>query len=304
MTKRYVCKLMSSILISGGTGLIGSEVAAHLTQLGYTIKILTRRPTDVSQNLYNWDLSKGEIDPKAWEGTEYVINLAGSSIIGGRWTSKRKKELINSRVGATNLLVETIKQKNIPVRHFIQASAMGYYGDSGDQVLTEDSPAGNDFMAKLCVDWENAAKPIGSNAKLSTLHIGLYLSKKGGVYATLSKVAKFYIASAFGNGKMYANYTHKDEFAKLVEQLFADKLDPGTYNIVGLNPFRMNDFIDDIAQNEGAKTWLPNMPAFLLKLGLGEMSATLLHSYRVTSPKLKTAKFHMYQTTKSALKAL
>ena len=181
---------------------------------------------------------------------------------------------------------------------------MGYYGDSGDQELTEDSPAGNDFMAKLCVDWENAAKPIGQNAKLSILRIGLYLSKKGGVYTTLSKVAKFYIASAFGNGKMYANYTHKEEFAKLVEQLFANKMNPGVYNIVGENPFQMNDFIADIAQNVGAKAWLPNIPAFLLKLALGEMSATLLNSYRVTSPKLKAAKFHIYKTTKEALKEL
>ena len=295
---------MSSILISGGTGLIGSEVAAHLTQLGYTIKVLTRRPTDIAQNQYNWNLTKGEIDPKAWEGTEYVINLAGSSIIGGRWTNKRKKELISSRVDATNLLVKTIQQNNIPIQHFIQASAMGYYGDSGDQELTEDSPAGNDFMAKLCVDWENAAKPIGQNAKLSILRIGLYLSKKGGVYTTLGKVAKFYIASAFGNGKMYANYTHKEEFAKLVEQLFANKMNPGVYNIVGENPFQMNDFIADIAQNVGAKAWLPNIPAFLLKLALGEMSATLLNSYRVTSPKLKAAKFHIYKTTKEALKEI
>jgi uncharacterized protein (TIGR01777 family) len=200
--------------------------------------------------------------------------------------------------------VKTIQENNITIQHFIQASAMGYYGDSVDQVLTEDSPAGNDFMAKLCVDWENAAKPIGQNAKLSILRIGLYLSKKGGVYTTLSKVAKFYIASAFGNGKMYANYTHKEEFAKLVEQLFANKMNPGVYNIVGENPFQMNDFIADIAQNVGAKAWLPNIPAFLLKLALGEMSATLLNSYRVTSPKLKAAKFHIYKTTKEALKEL
>ena len=106
---------MSSILISGGTGLIGSEVAAHLTQLGYTIKVLTRRPTDFTQNLYNWDLAKGEIDPKAWEDTDYVINLAGSSIIGGRWTDSRKKELISSRVDSTALLVNTIQKNNINI---------------------------------------------------------------------------------------------------------------------------------------------------------------------------------------------
>jgi uncharacterized protein (TIGR01777 family) len=303
-TKQYVCNLMPNVLISGGTGLIGSEVAAHLTQLGYSIKILTRKPTNESQNLYNWNIEKGQIDPKAWEGTDYVISLAGSSIIGGRWTDKRKKDLINSRVDSTSLLVKTIQENNITIKHFIQASAMGYYGDSGETILTEDSSAGKDFMAKLCVDWENAAKPIGQNAKLSILRIGLYLSKSGGVYATLGKVAKFYIASAFGNGKMYANYTHKDEFAKLIGQLFENKTAPGVYNIVGENPFQMNDFIADIAQNVGAKAWLPNIPTFLLKLALGEMSATLLNSYRVTSPKLNEAKFHIYKTTKDALEAL
>jgi uncharacterized protein (TIGR01777 family) len=200
--------------------------------------------------------------------------------------------------------VKTIQENNINIKHFIQASAMGYYGDSGDTILTEKSPAGDDFMAKLCVDWENAAHPIANTTKLSTLRIGLYLSKKGGVYATLGKVAKFYLASAFGNGKMYASYTHKAEFAKLVEQLFNDTLDQGVYNIVGKNSFQMNDFVSDIAQNEGAKSWLPNIPAFLLKLALGEMSATLLNSYRVTSPALETSNFHIYTTTKEALKTL
>ena len=295
---------MSSILISGGTGLIGSEVASHLSQLGFSIKILTRRPTDESKNLYNWDIAAGKIDPKAWEGTEYVINLVGSSIIGGRWTDKRKKELISSRVDATSLLVSEIKKQALPIKHFIQASAMGYYGDNGDIKLTEDSPAGKDFMAKLCVDWENAAKPLSENIKLSTLRIGLYLSKNGGVYKTLGQVARFYLASAFGNGKMWANYTHKDEFAKLVELLFANKIKDGIYNIVGKNAFQMNGFVNDIAKNEGAKAWLPNIPSFLLKLALGEMSATLLNSYRVTSPKLEAANFHIYNTTQEALQAL
>jgi uncharacterized protein (TIGR01777 family) len=295
---------MQNVLIAGGSGLIGTEVGNHLRTRGFGIKVLSRKPTDKSKGIYNWDISAGAIDIEAFVDTQYIINLAGSSIIGGRWTDKRKKDLINSRVDSTSLLVKTIQENDITIKHFIQASAMGYYGDNGDTILTEKSPAGDDFMAKLCVDWENAAKPIGQNAKLSILRIGLYLSKNGGVYATLGKVAKFYIASAFGNGKMYANYTHKDEFAKLVEQLFNDTLDQGIYNIVGKNSFQMNDFVSDIAKNEGAKVWLPNIPAFLLKLILGEMSATLLNSYRVTSPALETSNFHIYKTTKEALEAL
>jgi uncharacterized protein (TIGR01777 family) len=295
---------MQNVLIAVGSGLIGTEVGNHLRTRGFGIKVLSRKPTDKSKGIYNWDISAGAIDIEAFVDTQYIINLAGSSIIGGRWTDKRKKDLINSRVDSTSLLVKTIQENDITIKHFIQASAMGYYGDNGDTILTEKSPAGDDFMAKLCVDWENAAKPIGQNAKLSILRIGLYLSKNGGVYATLGKVAKFYIASAFGNGKMYANYTHKDEFAKLVEQLFNDTLDQGIYNIVGKNSFQMNDFVSDIAKNEGAKVWLPNIPAFLLKLILGEMSATLLNSYRVTSPALETSNFHIYKTTKEALEAL
>ena len=295
---------MQNVLIAGGSGLIGTEVGNHLRTRGFGIKVLSRKPTDKSKGIYNWDISAGAIDIEAFVDTQYIINLAGSSIIGERWTDKRKKDLINSRVDSTSLLVKTIQENDITIKHFIQASAMGYYGDNGDTILTEKSPAGDDFMAKLCVDWENAAKPIGQNAKLSILRIGLYLSKNGGVYATLGKVAKFYIASAFGNGKMYANYTHKAEFAKLVEQLFNDTLDQGIYNIVGKNSFQMNDFVSDIAKNEGAKVWLPNIPAFLLKLILGEMSATLLNSYRVTSPALETSNFHIYKTTKEALEAL
>jgi uncharacterized protein (TIGR01777 family) len=295
---------MQNVLIAGGSGLIGTEVGNHLRTRGFGIKVLSRKPTDKSKGIYNWDISAGAIDIEAFVDTQYIINLAGSSIIGGRWTDKRKKDLINSRVDSTSLLVKTIQENNITIKHFIQASAMGYYGDNGDTILTEKSPAGDDFMAKLCVDWENAAHPIANTTKLSTLRIGLYLSKNGGVYATLGKVAKFYIASAFGNGKMYANYTHKDEFAKLVELILNDNIGQGTYNIVGKNSFQMNDFVSDIAQNEGAKVWLPNIPAFLLKLILGEMSATLLNSYRVTSPALETSNFHIYTTTKEALKAL
>jgi uncharacterized protein (TIGR01777 family) len=295
---------MQNVLIAGGSGLIGTEVGNHLRTRGFGIKVLSRKPTDKSKGIYNWDISAGAIDIEAFVDTQYIINLAGSSIIGGRWTDKRKKDLINSRVDSTSLLVKTIQENDITIKHFIQASAMGYYGDNGDTILTEKSPAGDDFMAKLCVDWENAAKPIGQNAKLSILRIGLYLSKNGGVYATLGKVAKFYIASAFGNGKMYANYTHKDEFAKLVELILNDNIGQGTYNIVGKNSFQMNDFVSDIAKNEGAKVWLPNIPAFLLKLILGEMSATLLNSYRVTSPALETSNFHIYKTTKEALEAL
>ncbi len=294
---------MSRVLITGGTGLIGSEVAAYLKTKGYGIKILTRQATDESKGLYHWDIKNGNLDPKVWIDTEYIINLAGSSIIGGRWTPSRKKKLRDSRIASTKLLVDQLNEHKVPLKHFIQISAMGYYGDNGNIVLTEESPAGSDFMAQLCVDWENASDHL-LQGKKSILRVALYLSKNGGVYTKLGQLAKFYLATAFGSGKMYASYTHQTEFAQLIEGILNNTISPSIYNAVGYEPFQMNDFIRAIANNEQRSIVLPNIPAILLKWVLGEASATLLNSYRVTSPKLEKHNFFQYQTLQEALKSL
>ena len=294
---------MKDVLIAGGSGLIGTEVSNYLKTKGYGIKILSRKPTNKTKGIYNWNIAAKTIDLAAFVDTAYVINLTGSSIIGGRWTTKRKKELRDSRILSTKFLVDSINENEVPIQHFIQGSAMGYYGDSGDSILTEESPSGIDFMAQLCVDWEKASDHLKQGNK-STLRIALYLSKAGGVYATLSKLARYYVASAFGNGKMWGAYTHQDEFARLIEGIFSNTTPAGVYNPVGKEPFQMNTFVSKIAQNEGAIAFLPNVPGFVLKLVLGEASATLLNSYRVTSPKLKSLSMHKYENLKEALKVL
>ncbi len=294
---------MKDVLIAGGSGLIGTEVGNFLKTKGYGVKILSRKPTDKSKGIYHWDIASGKIDLEAFVDTAYVINLTGSSIIGGRWTTKRKKELRDSRILSTKLLVDQINENEVPIQHFIQGSAMGYYGDSGDAIITEESPSGIDFMAQLCVDWEQASDHLEQGEK-STLRIALYLSKAGGVYATLSKLARYYVASAFGNGTMWAAYTHQNEFALIIEGIFTNTLPAGVYNPVGREPFQMNTLVSKIAQNEGAMAFLPNVPSFILKLVLGEASATLLNSYRVTSPKLSRLGIHKYNNLKQALKAL
>jgi uncharacterized protein (TIGR01777 family) len=292
---------MSIILISGGTGLIGSELKTFLTSAGYKVNLLSRKPTDVSKRRFQWNLDKKFIDPKAFEGVFAVINLAGSSIIGSRWTTSKKAELIDSRIKSTQLLVDTINASHSEITHFTQASAMGYYGDSGDTVLTESSPAGSDFMAKLCVDWEAEAKKLQPKTKLSILRIGLYLSKNGGVYKTIASLAKFYLASSFGSGKQYVNYTHKNEFNQLVLELINDGLPNGTYNAVGAEACTLTALTKAIAKNENRAVILPNVPVFLLKLVLGEASATLLNSYRVTSPILANENFFQYKNIEDAI---
>jgi uncharacterized protein (TIGR01777 family) len=291
-----------AILIAGGSGLIGSEITAHLTSKGFTVKILSRKPTDTATNVYNWDITTGYIDPKAWLDVDTVINLAGSSIVGSRWTASRKEELINSRLAPTQLLCKYLSSESNTVSHFIQASAMGYYGDSGKTLLTEASSAGTDFMAHLCQDWENASANLPKTIQRSVIRIGLYLSTKGGVFKPMSLAAKFYSLSAFGNGKMWANYTHRDELNRWIEDLVSNQLPADTYNVVGAEPFTLNQLVRAIAKKNNTKILLPNIPSFLLKLVLGEAAAVLLNSYKVTSPKL--ANKYNYANLDEAIAAL
>lgn len=295
---------MQTILIAGGSGLIGSDLRTYFTELGYAVRILTRNSTKKKDNAFYWNVKDQIIDPDALSNVEIIINLAGSSIIGGRWTKSRKKDLTQSRVNATKLLIDTINDKKLPIKHFIQASAMGYYGNSHDKTITEESANGNDFMGKLCHDWESATQDLNPGVKKSILRIGLYISVNGGVYPILSRLANFHLLSAFGNGKMWAGYTHHQEFANLVHQITLDKIAPDTYNAVGSEPFQMNALMKHIAHKTGKANFFPNVPAFLLKLVLGEASATLLNSYKVTSPKLASYEIYKYNSLEKAIQSL
>ena len=292
---------MQTILIGGGSGLIGSDLQLHLAELGYRVRILSRKKSNPEKNIFNWNIDTGYIDPQAFDGVDCIINLAGSSIIGGRWTPKRKIELTKSRVQSTQLLVNTINENTISIKHFIQASAMGYYGNCNDKIITEDSPQGNDFMGQLCGYWEAASNQLNPNIKKSILRIGLYMSARGGVYAILARLAKFHILSGFGHGQMWAAYTHHQEFSQLTHQIIQGDIPADTYNAVGHQPFQMKDLIRVIAAKNRSKAWLPNIPAVVLKTFLGEASATLLNSYRVTSPKLSALKKHSFSSLNEAI---
>lgn len=295
---------MQTILIAGGSGLIGTDLKNYLIRNGYQVSILSRRPTNEAKNIYHWDIPTGYIDPNAFTDVNHVINLAGSSIIGGRWTPKRKQILTDSRVQSTQLLVDTILEHDHPIQHFIQASAMGYYGDQQDTHVTEETPQGIDFMAKLCGAWENTTNPLKSHTHVTILRIGLYLSKNGGVYSILSRLARFKILSGFGNGKMWTAYTHHSEFAQLIQQIMAGKLKPDIYNAVGSEPFQMKKLIQTINRKYKSPNWLPNVPAWILRFILGEASATLLNSYRVQAPKLTPKQFHQFTSIEDAIQSL
>lgn len=295
---------METVLIAGGSGLIGNELTHFLTNAGYSVKILTRKPTDKKANLFQWNVAKNYIDPEALTDVTAIINLAGSPIIGSRWTVSEKIKLRNSRILTSRFLVNQIIKTENNVKTFIQASAMGYFGDSGDKTLKDDSPAGKDFMATLCSDWEKEVGVLPKTIETSILRIGLYLSKAGGVYHTIAKLAKYYLASSFGSGKQYINYTHKHEFNHWVLELLNQNIPAGTYNAVGRHPLTMNEFVRAIAKNENRRVVLPNVPSFVLRLALGEAADALLNSYRITSPKLAELNLYHYNSAEEALNDL
>lgn len=293
-----------TFLIAGGSGLIGTELREYFNAVGYKVRILSRRATNATLGIYNWNLKNEYIDPLAFDGVSVVINLAGQSIIGKRWTDQRKEELRNSRIQSTKLLVSNINNYFNSVQHFVQASAIGYFGNRGDEVLTEDSTAGEGFMAELCKDWEAEALKINKPTNVSVVRIGLYLSTKGGVFATLSKLSRFMLASAFGNGKQFTSYTHHKEFSSFIHNIITHKYESGIYNAVGKKALSLSELVNGIAKNNSRSVLLPNIPAFILKLILGESSAALLYSTRVQSAKLEKLKFHKYDTLKEALEDL
>lgn len=292
------------VLIAGGSGLIGKELSTFLSEKGFETAILSRAETDLTKKVFHWDPYGEEIDSRAFDGLYAVINLTGSTIIGKRWTKERKKILYDSRVKTTRFLVKSIISANTSIQHFIQASAMGIYGNRGDEVLTEASPAGEGFLAKLCIDWESSAKPMQEVCQLSVLRISLYLHEKAFLYKALSITAKFYIAASLGSGKQYVNYTSKDEFNLLAYNILANKMESGVYNAVGRKALTMNNFVKAFAAAQNTRIILPNIPKIILKLVLGEAASALTNSNRIESPKLIGANFHKYRDMPAALKAL
>lgn len=295
---------MKRVLIAGGSGLIGKELKNFLNTKGFQVAILSRQETNEKELIFHWDPKNGELDPAAFTDLFAVINLAGSTIIGKRWTDKRKKILYSSRIDSTRFLINKIKEHNITLEHFIQASAMGIFGNRKDEVLTEDSEVGDGFLADLCVDWEKEAAEIQEHAKLSIVRISLYLHEKAFIYKALSFASKFAVATSLGSGKQYVNYTHKDEFNKLIFQILTAKLSPAIYHAVGKRSLNMNDFVASISKSYGRPVWLPNVPAFLLRLVLGEAADALLFSTRIESAKLNKEEFYIFNDMDEAVKTL
>ena len=297
---------MTSILITGGTGLIGKHLCNVLRSKGYNILILSRNKTN-NPNTYYWNISENYIDPKAIQTADYVIHLAGSGIADKRWTKKIKKELIDSRVKSANLLFSKIKTLNPNLKAFISASGIGYYGTiTSEKIFKETDASGNDFLATVCKVWEEASNQFNSlNIRTVILRTGVVFSKKGGAFEKMSQPIKLGFGSPIGTGNQYIPWIHIDDLCNMYVDAIENNELNGIYNAVAPD-YVTNEFLTkSIATILHKKAWLPNVPSFMLKLIFGEMAVILLEGSRVSAEKIKSTGFKFkYPFLLEALKDL
>jgi uncharacterized protein (TIGR01777 family) len=280
--------MVKNILITGASGLIGKQLIPALQAQGHTISILSRRQINIKDaKVFLWDVYNQTIDADALKGIDTVINLAGEGIADKKWTDKRKQEIIDSRVMSAQLLYKTIQETKAPVTTFISASAVGFYGDRGDEVLTEKSDSGTDFLAQCCVQWENAADiGVQLGIRVVKIRIGLILSKEGGALQAMEKPVKFFVGAPLGSGKQWMPWIHLDDIVKIFTKTVEDIQMVGAYNASAPFPVTNKLLTKTIAQKLNRPVWPIHVPKFALKAILGEMSILPLMSSNTIVQKL------------------
>lgn len=293
-----------NILITGATGLIGTKLLKNLSQKGHNINILSRNPEkNLYANTFKWDVESQEIDLDSLKNVDTIINLAGAGIAEKRWTKSRKRILVESRTESIKLLYKAIEQTGTPVKTIISASAVGYYGDRGDEVLTEESQIGTGFLAYCSREWEDAIDE-GSKfgARIVKLRIGIVLSRLGGALAELEKPVSYFAGAPLGTGKQWMPWIHLYDMAAIFEKVVEDQSYEGTYNAASPFPVTNHEFTRVLAKKLNRPVWPVNVPVFMLKTILGEMSAVVLSSNRISSQKLLDTGFeYRYSGLESAL---
>ncbi|WP_299528356.1 TIGR01777 family oxidoreductase [uncultured Lutibacter sp.] len=289
---------MSTILITGGTGLVGKHLSIMLSKKGYNVTVLSRNQT-TKPNCYYWNLETNYIDAKAVIEADYIIHLAGAGIADKRWTNERKIELIDSRVKSTNLLFRKIKELNPNLKAFIAASGIGYYGaTTSTKIYEENDESGADFLSEICKLWENASNQFKTlNIRTVILRTGVVFSEKGGAFEKISKPFKLGVGAALGSGKQFIPWIHLEDLCNMYAEVIENTEINGVYNAVAPEHITNKTLSKQIAKVLKKPFWLPNIPSFFLKLFLGKMTIILLEGSRVSSRKIVATGFKFNYTT-------
>lgn len=294
---------MNKVLITGASGLIGTRLTELLLQREYGVSHLSRSKKQGIKT-FVWDVEKGELDPEALQDVDTVIHLAGEGVADKRWTKKRKQQILESRTRSTALLVKHLNE-NQSVKTLICASAIGYYGfNSGDAELNEESPAGNDFLAQVVKQWESQADKI-KNKRLVKIRIGIVLSHNGGAFVEMTRPIRFGFGAPLGTGTQQISWIHIDDLCKMFIYVMEHEQMKGAYNATGPYAVTNKELTQKIAHALHKPLWLPPVPAFVLKMMLGEMADIVLNGSVVSSEKIQQAGFKFkFSDLDSALKDL
>jgi len=279
---------MKNILITGGTGLVGSKLIPKLEEAGYEVAVLSRKPQKSGLS-FVWDIKTSYIDPKAIAWCDHVIHLAGAGIADKRWTDSRKKEIISSRVEGLKLIQQELNAQNKKLQTFVSASGMGYFSEENqEKVFTEEDDFGTDFPAIVCEKWENEAQKLSATSyRLVIIRIGIVLDKDGGALPKLLPIFKFGLGSAIGSGRQIMPWIHMDDLLHIFVQSISNSNIQGVYNAVAQNPVNNKEFGKHLAKILKKPFFLPNVPAFILKIMMGEMSQLVLHGGNVSNEKIQ-----------------
>jgi uncharacterized protein (TIGR01777 family) len=286
--------MTAKVLVTGGTGSIGRLLCDFLTKKGYEVSVLSRRRSTSSKyKTYLWNYKENFIEEEAILTCDYIIHMAGAGIADKRWTSQRKKEIIDSRVKTSTLLFKTLSNHKNKVKGFISASGAGYYGQlTSDKTFLETDLPGSDFIGQTCKQWEAAVNQIKTlNIRTVNLRIGMVLMKNGGAIEKMAKPFQLGLGSALGNGNQIIPWIQANDLQRIILQAIVNKDMHGPYNCCSPETTHNLEFTKTLANTLHKKLWLPHTPVWLLKIILGQRSILLTEGSKLSTKRLLSTGF-------------
>jgi uncharacterized protein len=303
---------VDNVIITGGSGLIGTALSAFLVARGYEVIILSRNPGLHSKPIRGityaaWNLNDQSVNEDAFHKAKYIIHLAGAGVADKAWTEKRKKEIVESRTKSSALLIKGLKGISNKVEAVVSASAIGWYKQNSPIPSIETESPDPGFLGETCRAWENSIQPVTELGKrLVILRTGIVLSNEGGAFPEFAKPVKYGIAGILGNGKQMISWIHIDDICRIYLEAMTNTSWSGIYNAVAPNPVNNRTFTLELAKKMKGNFFIPMpIPNFLLRLKLGDRSEEVLKSSNISSNKLKQQGFQfVYPTIDAAFRDL